>query len=242
MSLNGRTRMREIHSGERIPAAWLNQIAKWIVRNVSVNGGRFQHRGGSLVLDLDRGQRGAVGASDFIIGKITAVTGTSHNAVYSVEALRRTVTLTSATPYIRPIDSGGVITEAAVDDWAMLARVEDSEGADEWILWQVPEVVTTRACIEGQGPQTVSSNYVVAATDTMILIDASGGNVQVTVPVAADHEAREIEIKRIDAHASNTATVVVSGGGTIDDATTVTLKRQYEAIRIKSDGSEWWAN
>lgn len=79
------------------------------------------------------------------MGVITAVTGTSHAAVYDVEALRRSVTLTSAVPYIRPVDSGIDIQEAAVDDWAMLALVHDG-GVPYWILWQVPEVIVSGAC------------------------------------------------------------------------------------------------
>lgn len=146
MIRNSRNPPRPIHRGDRIPAEWLNQVADFIVQNVSVVGGQFNRRGRQLVLDISGTRRGGGGAVDFAIGKVTAVTGTSHSAVYDVEALRRTVTLTAATPYIRPVDSGIIIQEAAVDDWAMLALVEDSEGAAEWILWQVPEYATSGAC------------------------------------------------------------------------------------------------
>lgn len=145
MIRNSRNPPHPIHRGDRIPAEWLNQVADFIVQNVSVVGGRFSRRGRQLVLDVGGG-RGGGGVVDTVMGEITAVTGTSHSAVYDVTALRANVTLSSATPYRRVVDSGITITAASVGDWAMLANVQDENGASEWILWDVPEVAVSASC------------------------------------------------------------------------------------------------
>ena len=64
------------------------------------------------------------------------------------------------------------------------------------------------------------------------------GAVTITLPPAADR-FKEVCIKKIDATA-NAVMVEGSGSETIDDATTLVMSSQYDAVRIASDGSEWW--
>lgn len=69
------------------------------------------------------------------------------------------------------------------------------------------------------------------------VVDATSGAVTITLTLASSR--KEFGIKKIDVSA-NAVIVDGSGSETIDDSTTVTLPSQYDAIRIASDGTEWW--
>lgn len=85
---------------------------------------------------------------------------------------------------------------------------------------------------------TVTANASVGVPDGVILVDTTGGNITVTVPDAATVKGAEIVIKRTTAGA-NTLTVA-TGGGNIDGTATISINVQYRAIRIKSDGANYW--
>jgi hypothetical protein len=86
---------------------------------------------------------------------------------------------------------------------------------------------------------TQTTNYSVAATDTVVFADATSGNVVITLPTASGMTGYRFYVKRIDASA-NTVTVVRSGSDTIDGATTFSLDLQYTAIGVVSNGSAWY--
>lgn len=69
------------------------------------------------------------------------------------------------------------------------------------------------------------------------LVDATSGNVTITLPTAVENFAAFI-IKKID---SSTNTVIVDGNAseTIDGDTTITIYDQYNYIEIISDGTNW---
>lgn len=69
------------------------------------------------------------------------------------------------------------------------------------------------------------------------LIDASGGNVTLTLPTAAGNTAL-FAIKRTTAQ-GNTVTIQAFGSETIDGGNTALLNVQYESITIVSDNSNW---
>lgn len=89
-----------------------------------------------------------------------------------------------------------------------------------------------------------AADYTATLADHTILIDASAGNVTVSLPaVATTHNGANgvghiYRIKRIDA-SGNAATIDADGAETIDGAATHTLAAQYDAIAIQSDGSAW---
>ena len=74
--------------------------------------------------------------------------------------------------------------------------------------------------------------------DDVILVDASGGAVTITLPAAATAK-KELCIKKIDT-SGFVVTIDGSGSETIDDSTTLLLATPYDAVRIISDGTEWW--
>jgi hypothetical protein len=91
------------------------------------------------------------------------------------------------------------------------------------------------------GLATKTANYTAAATDHTILVDASAGNVTITLPTAASIAGREYCIKRIDTSA-NTVTIATTSSQTIDNAASDSLATTGRPTwRYKSDGSNWWS-
>lgn len=83
--------------------------------------------------------------------------------------------------------------------------------------------------------RTVTSAYQVVLTDSVILIN---GNITVTLPTAAKGKNKIITCKAINAGGG---TRTVSGNGSnIDGAATWTTTTQYTAVRLASDGTQWW--
>lgn len=76
-------------------------------------------------------------------------------------------------------------------------------------------------------------------TDSVLLVDASGGAVTVTLPPAAGADARPYYIKKIDSSA-NAVTIDGDGAETIDGAATQSTITQYQVYCVLSDGSAWY--
>lgn len=83
--------------------------------------------------------------------------------------------------------------------------------------------------------KTVTAAYQVVLTDSVILIN---GDITVTLPTAAKGKNKIITCKAINAGGG---TRTVSGNGSnIDGAGTWTTTTQYTAVRLVSDGTQWW--
>jgi hypothetical protein len=72
-----------------------------------------------------------------------------------------------------------------------------------------------------------------------VLVDATSGNLTVTLPLAADASDRRYTVKKIDVSA-NTVTIDGDGAETIDGSATQVLTTQYARITVQCDGSAWW--
>lgn len=83
-----------------------------------------------------------------------------------------------------------------------------------------------------------TSNYTLAATDSIVLVNASGGTVTVTLPDAGA-STRQYSVKKLDS-SGNAVTVQPAGGQTIDDGPSATLNPQYASITVVSDGNNWF--
>ena len=92
--------------------------------------------------------------------------------------------------------------------------------------------------------KSITANYTTDWYDTILLVNATGGNITITLPdsglVAStkDEMGKIFYIKKVDASA-NTVTVDGYSTQTIDGATTKVLTTQYDSISIVSDGSNW---
>lgn len=92
--------------------------------------------------------------------------------------------------------------------------------------------------------KSITANYTTDWYDTILLVNASGGNITITLPdsglVAStkDEMGKIFYIKKVDATA-NTVTVDGYSTQTIDGAATNVISTQYDSITIVSDGSNW---
>lgn len=74
-------------------------------------------------------------------------------------------------------------------------------------------------------------------TDSLIVADATGAPITVTLPPAAGH-TRSYDIKRLNSGA-NAVTVAAAGADLIDGSGTYPLTVQYENVTVQSDGVGW---
>lgn len=85
----------------------------------------------------------------------------------------------------------------------------------------------------------VTGNYTVLADDDILLINATGGNIVVTMPTAVGIRGKVYTTKRID-DSANTVTIDGDGAETVDGNTDYNLF-PLEFVEIGSDNSNWWA-
>ena len=102
-------------------------------------------------------------------------------------------------------------------------------GAAVWQRIQLPEAAVV----------TKTAAYTLTAQDEIVLADASTAAFTVTLPTAVGINGRQYVIKRINSGANN-VTVGTTSSQTIDGATTNILNTQYKAIRVVSNGSNWF--
>lgn len=88
-----------------------------------------------------------------------------------------------------------------------------------------------KSIVAGDSPYT-------AAAETVILADATGGNIIVNLPVLSGVSGRIYHIKKTDSSV-NTVTLDGDSSETIDGATTQILTTQYQSLMIFSGPSEW---
>lgn len=83
-----------------------------------------------------------------------------------------------------------------------------------------------------------SADYTLTDSDFACWVDATGGNVTITLPTAVGRAGRMYTIKKV-AGANN---VIVDGDGSenIDGATTAVITTLYASITVVSDNSQWF--
>jgi hypothetical protein len=88
---------------------------------------------------------------------------------------------------------------------------------------------------------TVSKNsaYTATAMDHVILVDASGGAVTITLPAAAASSGRMYQIKKTDS-STNALTIKGNAAETIDGTNTISTTTQYQSYTLVCDGTQWW--
>jgi hypothetical protein len=81
----------------------------------------------------------------------------------------------------------------------------------------------------------VSTTYTIGTGDDVVLCETTSAGFTVTLPPAAD-DKKELRIKNIG---TNTLTIDGNASETIDGNLTIGLTAD-EAVRLVSDGTEWW--
>jgi len=85
---------------------------------------------------------------------------------------------------------------------------------------------------------SLTASYTMVDIDSLILGDATAGNITVTLLTAAGREGREIYVKKIDS-SSFTVTIDAAGSETLDGSTTTVLTQENAVRGYKSDGTNW---
>lgn len=93
--------------------------------------------------------------------------------------------------------------------------------------------------LNGENSRTIAANVTLNETHRTVLIDASAAPRTVALPPAAAARDRVYTIKKRDSSA-NLVTIDPAGGETVDGFALQLLTTQYQALRIQSDGIEWW--
>ena len=139
------------------------------------------------------------------------------------------VPLTAMLPEPPPVEN------AALGQWLSdLRRVLDENAEVVARSLSAVKTAVTEPIIE-----ITASTYDVTDDDYIILADATTAAITLTLPPPADVLNHVFTIKRLNSGA-NSVTIDVAGGGTIDEGTSCVLIFQYDAIRITSDGTEYW--
>lgn len=86
---------------------------------------------------------------------------------------------------------------------------------------------------------TKAINYVALLTDDIVLVDASGGDVTITLPLVSTSNGKKYSFKKIDVSAFN---MIIDGDGveTIDGQLTQSINTQYDGLTIACDGAAWY--
>lgn len=108
------------------------------------------------------------------------------------------------------------------------------------ITFQDGTTQSTAAGTFTAGVQSISTSTALSYTyqDHYVKADASGGAVTATLFTAVGHAGARVTIKKTDS-SSTAVTIVTTGGQTIDGSSTASLTRQYDALTLVSDGTNW---
>jgi hypothetical protein len=83
-----------------------------------------------------------------------------------------------------------------------------------------------------------SASLAVNDDDDVVIVDASGGQANVSLPAIATCRSRAVTVKKID-DSTNLVIIDATGAETIDGAPAVTLSAQYSFIRVLGGSTEW---
>lgn len=90
----------------------------------------------------------------------------------------------------------------------------------------------------------LTANYTATLTDHTLLVDATSGNLTITLPTAASaynttSGGYVFTVKKIDTSA-NTVTIKGDGAETIDGVNTQVLSTQWMSYQVQSNGTNWF--
>ncbi|MCW3467982.1 hypothetical protein [Chitinophaga nivalis] len=87
--------------------------------------------------------------------------------------------------------------------------------------------------------RTVNSTGSLTETDNTVLVDASGGAVNITLPPATNIAGRIYTIKKVGGTIDNSVTIQPTGGQ-IEGGSSYVIYNNYTYVTIQTDGSNWY--
>jgi len=85
---------------------------------------------------------------------------------------------------------------------------------------------------------SLSATYTMVDVDSLLLVDASGGDKTVFLLTAAGREGREVFIKKTDS-SENLVVIDPKDSETIDSSSTISLTQKDACRGMMSDGTNW---
>ena len=121
------------------------------------------------------------------------------------------------------------VNYTSVANEVFVITVRSSASSD----WTPTQVIRKRLAAQYSTNQTVNDDI------DIYLMDATSGNLTVTLPTANSAVGRDIDIKKIDSSA-NTVTIDGNGSETIDGNSGIVISSQHNSLTMVSDGSNWF--
>lgn len=84
----------------------------------------------------------------------------------------------------------------------------------------------------------VTTDYIVTSQDSILLCDASSGDLEITLPSPGSSTGRTLNVKKIDS-TENLVSIVVDSA-TIDGSGTYDIKYAMSAINVVCDGANYF--
>jgi hypothetical protein len=91
----------------------------------------------------------------------------------------------------------------------------------------------------------VTTSYVASSSNSLIIADATGGNVNITLPVASSlidityGTSKIFYVKKADV-SSNLVRILATGSDTIEGASILTLSSPLQSVLLAPDGNDWF--
>ena len=170
----------------------------------------------------------------------TGSSGHTHDGVNSRKISSSNVLFDNTGTNFSSLDVHGALVEAddriaAIEEGSISASIDPGSDNTYDIGTSSHKYKTVFAGNVVSGVKSVSSNYT-ADYGEVVLVDASGGNVTITLPSPQANAV--INVKKID---SSSNVITVSGGGaTIDGQSSFSFSIQYESYTFVSDGTNWY--
>ena len=121
-----------------------------------------------------------------------------------------------------------------------ITLTKDDQLSDYYTKSQIDDLIAAIEQDESVWNLTsTSSDYTPNNEIEVILVNASGGDVTITLPEASEYEGKFYYIKKTDA-SDNSVILDGTEAETIDGELTVEITIQYMCLQVVCDGTNWW--
>ncbi len=158
----------------------------------------------------------------------------ASDAVTTVKILDSNVTtakLASSSVTAAVLGSDAVTTTKILDANVTAAKLTNST--------LTSTQVSTTGGIQTYSVTSPTANATLTAGQTVALVDATAGNVTITLPaVAAAGSGQVYTVKKTDS--SSNSVTISPASGTIDGAATLVLSSQYHSVQLATNATNWF--